>query len=395
MTTITTSASTTTTKTTRIVVPEQFQQHFESHECVEQDSISDINSALNLPAVDVFINPAGLKLRRELTENQKKKANDYFNEADMKALFPNLFKILWYSFLPCTELPDLSEQFMLKTCHIGGQQVNCSDIFTKVPTDMGMCCAFNSRRPLKVSEYSTLLTKMQDSSDFHATPRGKTSRFPAQAGLKQGLRLTMDLHSNFETFGTVPTDFAAFRVVVGQPEEFPIMEEDSFLVEPGKEHFLSLSSQYFSANGIEGVNPKDRNCFFSNEGNLRYHENYTFSNCLLECGMQHSEDLVECVPWFLPHDAHTATCDPWRERSFMEEFSTVDQNMCQHCLPDCDAYKTSAKISSAKFRCLVLPDTLLLIRGNQGYLWSLLKLGQVKSVQVKSGQVKSGLQVKL
>ena len=40
-------------------------------------------------------------------------------------------------------------------------QVNCSEIFTPVITDLGVCCAFNLGIDLKESEYSSLVKEMQ------------------------------------------------------------------------------------------------------------------------------------------------------------------------------------------------------------------------------------------
>ena len=215
-----------------------------------------------------------------------------------------------------------------------------------------MCCAFNIRRNLKESLYKDLVTEMQVSSDPLGKSRARNIKYPPKPGIEQGLRLTIDLHSNFETFGTVGEDPSVFKVLVGQPADFPFMRERRILLKPGEEHDLSLSNQHFSANNIESVDPVDRNCLFSWEGNLKFHENYTFSNCLLECGIEHSKNLVGCVPWFLPNELEldSTTCDPWTERFFMAEFGAVDENVCQHCLPDCEAFKTSVQISSGKFR---------------------------------------------
>ena len=82
--------------------------------------------------VDIFINPSRAETKNKLIENYKKQAKDYFAASDMKELFPNLFRILWYSSLPCTENQGLSQQFLLKSCTLAGENVSCSDIFAKV-----------------------------------------------------------------------------------------------------------------------------------------------------------------------------------------------------------------------------------------------------------------------
>ena len=67
-----------------------------------------------------------------------------------------------------------------------------------------MCCAFNSRRNLEESLYKDLVTEMQESSYYPTgKSRAKNIKYTPKPGIEQGLRLTIDLHSNFETFGTV------------------------------------------------------------------------------------------------------------------------------------------------------------------------------------------------
>ena len=112
-------------------VPDEFREHFHSYGCLQNDD-SNNDQEPYLPLVDLFINPSRAVTKNKLIENYKKRARDYFARTNMKELFPNLFRILWYSSLPCTEHPGFSQQYLLKTCTFAGNNVNCSDIFTKV-----------------------------------------------------------------------------------------------------------------------------------------------------------------------------------------------------------------------------------------------------------------------
>ena len=42
-----------------------------------------------------------------------------------------------------------------------GKEVNCSEIFSPVITDSGVCCAFNLQDDLKESTFSRLVKEMQ------------------------------------------------------------------------------------------------------------------------------------------------------------------------------------------------------------------------------------------
>ena len=74
------------------------------------------------------------------------------------------------------------------------------------------------------------------------------------------------------------------------------------MIEPGREHFLSLNTQIISANKkIKSLTSEERNCFFPNEGNLEFYDLYSYDNCVLECKIKITEKSLNCTPWFLPH----------------------------------------------------------------------------------------------
>ena len=50
---------------------------------------------------------------------------------------------------------------VIAICSLQGNEVNCSEIFTPVVTDSGVCCAFNLHMDLKESKYSKLVEEMQ------------------------------------------------------------------------------------------------------------------------------------------------------------------------------------------------------------------------------------------
>ena len=124
---------------------------------------------------------------------------------------------------------------MLVSCEVAGKKTNCSNLFTRVPTDSGMCCALNWKNALKTSEYRSLVESLQDNT--------ASQKMLSQNGEENGLRLTLDLHSNKMSFGTLNKDYEAFKVFIGQPEEFPIMKKRSLKLQPGREHFVELKAQ--------------------------------------------------------------------------------------------------------------------------------------------------------
>ena len=87
-----------------------------------------------------------------------------FFQEDFAKAFPNIFRLLWKSTLPCYPFPSSelsSSTHMLRQCQWEGREVNCSQIFKPVITDTGVCCAFNLQSDLKESSYSQLVKTTQ------------------------------------------------------------------------------------------------------------------------------------------------------------------------------------------------------------------------------------------
>ena len=164
----------------------------------------------------------------------------------------------------------------------------------------------------------------------------RTEDRKARAGLKSGVRITLDLHSNFISHGSVHQDYNAFKVFVGQRTEFPLLSQYGVGIQPGYEHFLSVSSSVVSANDIRGLSPQARNCYFSDEGSLLYYKSYTFSNCMFECSIKAAQAELQCSLWFLPHPTGMVICDPWAGFQFSAILESGGGD-CAHCLPDCES----------------------------------------------------------
>ena len=181
---------------------------------------------------------------------------------------------------------------MLLSCELAGLEVNCSDIFTRVPTDTGMCCALNVDDSLQASEYQNLVTQMQGGKG--------TEKVRSQEGARNGLRLTVDLHSNTVSLGTLQQQHNTFRLFIGEPAQFPMIRDKSITLQPGREHFIDLSATLVTTNGIKDISPEDRGCLFTDESDLEFYKSYTFTNCRLECGIKEAEEEHDCIPWHLP-----------------------------------------------------------------------------------------------
>ena len=265
----------------------------------EKNNSEIIDEALELPIVDMFLNPERQDAKARIVKEKMTVAKTYFEASDMSKLYPELFKILWFSSLPCFPEEGMDEH-MLLGCEIAGTKINCSKIFTRVPSDSGMCCALNSAESLRSSGYKDLVEEMQGKKAIQGVESKSTQKVESKSGKKNGVRLTLDLHSNSVSFGTLDKEFNAFSMFIGQTTEFPVLKQRSLQLQPGQEHFVDLSATVVSSNNIEHIQPEARRCFFPQEGNLKFYERYTFTNCMLECAILGAEERLNCIPWYLP-----------------------------------------------------------------------------------------------
>ena len=174
-----------------------------------------------LPNIDIFLNPSKKMHREEVVNKKQEIAKNYFRKADMQSLYPELFRILRESTLPCVRSVN-REEHMLVSCHLAGVELNCSNLFSRVPTDTGFCCALNIEDSLRESEYKALVKEKQGDT----RPR----KVDSQEGRRNGLRLTLDLHSNKVSFGSLDQQYSAFNLFIGRPAQFPMMREKSLQV---------------------------------------------------------------------------------------------------------------------------------------------------------------------
>ena len=105
-----------------------------------------------------------------------------------------------------------------------------------------MCCALNSEVTFKNTLFGNLTREAQNNEV-------DTRKVNASSGLRAGLSLVLDMHSDRASFGTLVDTSSAFSVFIGTPTEFPVLREDKLPIEPGKEHFLRLLGQVGQING--------------------------------------------------------------------------------------------------------------------------------------------------
>ena len=329
----------------------------------------------NLEKLDLVLDPSKTKEREEKVVKAQKRYDDEFGFLDMEKAYGNLFEILWYSQLPCYDVKNITsenrdEMSLIKRCYWKGQKMSCSSIFLTRPTDRGMCCTFNmatAEEIFRKSRYASALSAMQhqdiqygfEDADLPEWFRND-SEPRTQPGQNKGLRLVLDAHTDRVSPGTVFDNFRGFVTVIDGGEKYPLTSKNSFLIRPGRENYVALSALRVEADkDIKKIDPKKRKCYFPDEHRLEMHNNYSRSNCILECNinyarnmMKKSNQIIGCAPWFYPatDEQYTVVCDPWETKKFQSYMTNVPDEECAECLPDCTDTIYESRVSAAPFR---------------------------------------------
>ena len=251
-------------------------------ECVDLDEKKNDNKNLKRPFIDIFLDPDKSKDKDLIIDYQQNISRDYFTH--LESVYPELFRLLWHSSLPCSPQPASTNSSLVHSCQVAGETVDCAALFTKVPTDLGMCCALSTDDILRDLEYGKLVKHLEGEEKGD---KEKKFNITAGVGMEKGVKLVLDLHSNEQAFGSVYDEHRGFQIFIGQRSEFPVLHQRSLPIQPGAEHSLDLSATSLTSDGIRGIKPQDRHCYFQDEGNLDFYKEYSYKSCVFECKVKY------------------------------------------------------------------------------------------------------------
>ncbi|KAL6445649.1 hypothetical protein ACFW04_000866 [Cataglyphis niger] len=212
---------------------------------------------------------------------------------------------------PCTD--------MLYYCLWHGNQTDCERIFNPTMTDEGICCNFNSvtRKHLFYNPHDwpdLNITYPSVSVDWNAE-KGYDANMPPDvipwrpygAGLFYGLTLVLDVESS--EYYCSSTAGMGFKMLLHNPVETPKIADFSFSITPGEETRVIVRPRISTATpSIISIPQKKRKCFFTAERKLRYYRTYTQRNCILECEANFTQEICDCVQYYMPKSAKTPIC---------------------------------------------------------------------------------------
>ncbi|XP_054273667.1 pickpocket protein 28-like [Macrosteles quadrilineatus] len=101
------------------------------------------------------------------------------------------------------------------------------------------------------------------------------------------------------------------KVVFHHPGEIPLPDTHKFYDLPVlKDYFIHLTPRLItSSEELKDYTPGDRRCHFSHERTLSLFRSYSQRNCQLECRVNCSLSLCDCVPYYFPrHNDSVKIC---------------------------------------------------------------------------------------
>ena len=327
--------------------------------------------------LDLLLDPKLQATRKKSVALKKKKYKDMFRRLDQTGSFPALFSSLWHAGLPCFDTKGMTgkkdgEKGILRYCEWKGKPISCAAIFTKFPTEKGMCCSFNIRAAeeiFKGNTYPILVGQLQ-AADKNASiadsqlPKDYVRHVEPRTlpGRNKGLVLMLDAHSDLYTPGSVNSDYKGFLGLISPSGSFPFTLQESFEIRPGHKNVVALTGARVDADdGLRDLSIDQRNCLFKDENSgMKIHKNYTYSNCMFECALLYARDNLKhqlnstyaCIPWFFPSaDDSITICDPWESVEFFKlMLNGIPDETCSSCLPDCNNMIYEESVFTVPFR---------------------------------------------
>ena len=351
---------------------------------------------LNLQQLEKSLDPEKEEERRDQKVKSFKTYQERFGSLEYDKIYHAMFELLWYSQLPCYDVRGLTSDLVdelsfVKKCYWKEQPISCAAIFQARPTDKGMCCAFNMEKAeniLRQSNYTKAISLRQsyDSKngfDTNEKPNWflENDEPIPKAGIKNGLTLLFDIHSNKLSKASVDDNFRGVPVLIDDKDKFPIMETSGTLARPGFDNRITINAfDVLAKDEIKQYAHDKRQCYFPDEYELDMHLKYSKPSCIFECEIEFAtkclstckglnqtcdcsdEDFINglhlakgdsCVPWYFPLKDGLVDefCDPWNDEKFKNILKKkIPRSQCNHCLEDCTSTIYDASVSYSELQ---------------------------------------------
>jgi len=260
----------------------------------------------------------------------------------------------------CEVTPEMRREFQygsyLPLCHLISQSMQnrrnqlksypgvtlipeCDNsIFRPIPTDNGICFAFNAHNALKNSTFlATMQAAFNQSAHFSKEDLAKG----IPGGSKKGLTFLVDKHTALngewhdidKGYPTGGYNLAILDTLTS----FGFRGKQSYL-QIGYHTTITVKTGVLeSGEDIRGLDPRERNCFFEDENvdQMKIFNSYSQIGCQTECLLSLARSTCGCTPWDYPFSGEedVSLCTFQGYYCFNEVMSNY--SACSNCTPDC------------------------------------------------------------
>lgn len=256
-------------------------------------------------------------------------------------------------------------------CNWHHKNINCSEIFTEIQTDEGICWTFNS---LNASE---VYKEMRLDQHYHVTRHNRTSLYwngvfvpnmteehiyPYRVlSGSEGLQIELSLNeSDIDYICSGPVQ--SFKILLHSAGEIPQMKKYYYRIPLDHDIVMAVRPNIVNTTTylIENYTKDQRKCLAPNaektERDLLFFKKYTQRNCQLEALTVRTLIKCKCATFGMPRFINTTIC---RTASELKCVKIIEETLMKlvlnktyidyECLPACSSISYEAEMSMAKF----------------------------------------------
>ncbi|XP_023715587.1 pickpocket protein 28 isoform X2 [Cryptotermes secundus] len=254
--------------------------------------------------------------------------------------------------------PEIDE--VMFECYWRGILESCSDIFTSVLTDNGLCYTFNILSSTELFNNGTI--QREDKHLDH----GETSNWSLEGGFPDNKAneafprraldagaysgLTIFIYMENENINPLCSfSIHGVKALLHNPTDFPNVVNQYFRVPLDRDVVIGIKPNVMSTSAeLRSYPPERRQCFFTTERHLLHFSIYTQENCDSECYTNYTLKNCGCVAYYMP-----------------QNYASDDEGLSKcNCMPACAEITYDVENSHAKFSWLDTLNAFDKIRGS-------------------------------
>ncbi|KAJ8715043.1 hypothetical protein PYW08_005024 [Mythimna loreyi] len=217
---------------------------------------------------------------------------------------------------------------------------NCSELFSPILTEEGLCYTFNTLGPDEMFRLDNLhqdypyLEHDKKAQSWNLeegyAPGSPIETYPhrgAGFGIKTGLTFLLKAkHIDLDYLCRGPVQ--GFRILLHNPAELPRPSQQYFRSPLAQEVVVAVKPNLMTTSyGLKPYEPTRRQCYFPSERYLQYFKVYTQTNCQMECLSNFTYARCGCVHFGMPYGPNMTVCNAGKRKCIKDaqmELVTID-----------------------------------------------------------------------